>query len=570
MDPRLYNLAKSEDVSLLKQLVIENPSLVLKLTPRRNTVLHIAARFGHGRIVAEIYKRQQSLITQQNLDGDTVLHVASRAGHLSIISFLVEELLSLSHGDIENRHDNGMGVLRIKNKANNTVLHEAVRNHHVRVVKYLVSVDPAVACSDNNLGESPLYLAARDGMLEIVNHMLMATPSSTHRVLNGQTALRAAIMEGHFDVAEALLKAKPQLIKEPDHQGRTPLHYAASSGDHRTARRLLQLDTDLAYMLDKEGQSVLHVAASKGHTCIIKEIIECSPDSGELLDLRGQNVLHIAVLNGHVNVVKYVLETTELEGLINQGDDEGNTPLHLATRERQAWIVHYLMWDWRVDRRAKNNLGQTAVDNNEFLAKLYSGSSRISNFWSEPWSLYRWITGEKISQEGVESKMQTYKQMGQTLLVVATLIATVTFAAAFTIPGGYSNDVGPNQGLALLQSTRGLKWFVLSDSIAMTCSITAACIIFWGTAVAQETYVFYFASATVLTYIALYSTALAFTSGLATVMPDEPLVHSMDIAVIWVFILNSCFFLGKAAGIFSFGQVCEFLIFQICKVRNKN
>ncbi|GMY20704.1 ankyrin repeat-containing protein At5g02620-like, partial [Fagus crenata] len=37
----------------------------------------------------------------------------------------------------------------------------------------------------------------------------------------------------------------------------------------------------------------------------------------------------------------------------------------------------------------------------------------------------------------------------ETNLLVAMLVATVTFAAAFTMPGGYKSD-GPDQGLANL------------------------------------------------------------------------------------------------------------------------
>ncbi|PON61464.1 PGG domain containing protein [Parasponia andersonii] len=41
---------------------------------------------------------------------------------------------------------------------------------------------------------------------------------------------------------------------------------------------------------------------------------------------------------------------------------------------------------------------------------------------------------------------------GQTLLVVAALIAIITFSVHFTMPGGFNNDAGPRQGLALFES----------------------------------------------------------------------------------------------------------------------
>ncbi|CAL5341797.1 unnamed protein product [Camellia sinensis] len=533
MDQRLYNSAKSGDILHCKQLLNENPSLLLKLTPHENTPLHIATQFGHKNVVAEIYNRQQSLLAQPNLDGDTPLHVAARADRISIVGFLIEEMLSSSCKDIVNRGNRGIAILRMRNKWGNTVLHEAVRNHNLRVAEFLIKVDPGLACFENNTGESPLYLAARDGMLTIVKRILMAACSSAYGGSDGQTALHATIVEGHSDVMEALVRAKPELIKEADHHGRTPLYYAASMGDRRTVQRLLQLHTDIVYMSDQDGLSPLHVAASRGHTNIIKEIIQCCPDSGELLDLRGQNTLHFAVLGGKSSVVRYILETTELEGLINQADNDGNTPLHLATRERKSWIARYLIWDERVNQRAKNNIGQTAIDYEESIRKAYSRFPKKSKNWRQPWSLNKWTTKEKIppstSEEGAAAaaaadKMETYKQMGHTLLMVATLIATVTFAAAFTIPGGFNNIVGPDQGQALLQSSLHLKWFLVTDSIAMSFSVIAACILFWGAVIAEETYFYYFASATVLTHVALFSTGVAFTTGLIAIMPNQPFV----------------------------------------------
>ncbi|KAI8552746.1 hypothetical protein RHMOL_Rhmol06G0291000 [Rhododendron molle] len=548
MDPRLYRSAKTGNTLLLVQLLNENPGLVLNLTPHQNTPLHIAARFGNKNVVSEIYNRQQSLLTRPNLDGDTPLHVAARAGHFDTVCFIVEEILSSSCRDIENRINQGMEMLRLRNKGNNTVMHEAVRNHHLRVAEFLIKLDPSLACLVNDVGESPLYLAARDGMLEIVNGILMEAPSSAHGGSDGQTALHAAIVEGHFNVMDALVRAKPQLIKEADHHGSTPLYYAASSGDPRMVQRLLQFDTATVYMSNKEGQSPLHVAASKGHTKVLKVIICYCPDSGELLDLRGRNILHVAVLSGEINIVRYILGTTELEGLIDQSDNEGNTPLHLATIERKTQIVQYLMWDRRADPRAKNYMGQQATDDSESFKKISLSKS------------------EEIE---AASKMQTYKQMGHTLLMVATLIATVTFAAAFTMPGGFNNNLGPSQGEALLQSADSLRWFIISDSVAMSSSMVAACIIFWGSVIAKETYLYYFVSAILLTYIALLSTAVAFATGVTAVMPNQPYIRIMCHAVGLFFHVNTCFFFFHLAQIFSYSEVCQFLVYRLCKLKTK-
>ena len=54
-------------------------------------------------------------------------------------------------------------------------------------------------------------------------------------------------------------------------------------------------------------------------------------------------------------------------------------------------------------------------------------------------------------------------------IVVATLVATVTFAAAFTMPGGYKTD----KGTPVLINNGVFAVFVISDAIAMVLSTSA-------------------------------------------------------------------------------------------------
>lgn len=51
-------------------------------------------------------------------------------------------------------------------------------------------------------------------------------------------------------------------------------------------------------------------------------------------------------------------------------------------------------------------------------------------------------------------------------LLLATLIATITFAAAFQVPGGYESD-GPYMGLPILRHKSDFKVFIILDSLAL-------------------------------------------------------------------------------------------------------
>ncbi|XVE50541.1 hypothetical protein DITRI_Ditri01bG0171000 [Diplodiscus trichospermus] len=576
MDPKFYQSIKLGKVCSLKHLLHQNPGLLFKVTPQENTALHIAVKYGHQSIVNEIYGRCGSLLTKQNLDGDTPLHVAARAGHLSVVDFLVREIFSSTWREAdEDEIIDRFEILRMGNKENNTILHEAVRNGHLSLVKLLLKVDPKLACLENFSCESPLYLAAGEGMLKIVKEILISTNNSAaHGGSEGQTALHAAVIEMHHGIMQALLKAKPQLIKEVDYHGRTSLHYAASLRDLKTAKQLLELDNTVAYILDKHGHSPLHVAASNGHINVVREIIQHCPDSAELLDICGRNALHAAILNGKGNVIRYMLETAETEGLINQPDNDGNTPLHLATVGRKTWIVRYLIWDKRVDQRAKNKNGQTASDIDQSIRESCQTVPRktVSIIWRTFSSRPAWSSREAIppsaNHEAEDAKIQSYEQMGQTLLMVTTLITTVTFAAAFTMPGGYHQD-GPKQGQPILDSSKTLHMFVVYDIIAMTCSTTAAFLILWAAMSGKESYSYYLASATLLTYIGLQATAGAFMTGIKVVLPRQHYIDIMAIVVAIAFQISTCLFLFHLFRILYGSEVCQFFISHLYKLKLK-
>ena len=59
------------------------------------------------------------------------------------------------------------------------------------------------------------------------------------------------------------------------------------------------------------------------------------------------------------------------------------------------------------------------------------------------------------------------REIGKNDLVVATLIATVAFAAGFTISGGFVEEAGPDQGAALLTRNTFFRAFVILNTKSM-------------------------------------------------------------------------------------------------------
>ena len=71
---------------------------------------------------------------------------------------------------------------------------------------------------------------------------------------------------------------------------------------------------------------------------------------------------------------------------------------------------------------------------------------------------------EEISDKSM-SVSKRVRSAGETNLLVATIIATVTFTAAFTVPGGYESGA-VNSGLAVLSKRAAFKAFMIADAFA--------------------------------------------------------------------------------------------------------
>ncbi|MCD7464976.1 hypothetical protein HAX54_000327 [Datura stramonium] len=80
-------------------------------------------------------------------------------------------------------------------------------------------------------------------------------------------------------------------------------------------------------------------------------------------------------------------------------------------------------------------------------------------------------TSRQDKDKADDKRVETIMKAAQTHLVVATLLVTVTFAAGFTLPGGFDSDTkSPNKGTAVLIRNAAFCAFVVTDAIAFACS----------------------------------------------------------------------------------------------------
>ena len=126
-------------------------------------------------------------------------------------------------------------------------------------------------------------------------------------------------------------------------------------------------------------------------------------------------------------------------------------------------------------------------------------------------------------------------------LVVATLIATVTFAAGLTLPGGCSDD-SSDEGMAILAKETAFQAFIICDAIAFVLSICAV-YVHLGIAIKPKSagkFVGLFKCALNFTTFAMRAMVIAFATGTYAVLENSTTLVFFCVAIsIFFFIFFS-------------------------------
>lgn len=402
-------------------------------------------------------------------------------------------------------------VKQLTGKRDDTALHSAARSGNIVAIREIIDESGEDELADllsreNSAGETALYVAAEYGYFEVVREMIKHYDLVTAgiKAKNGFDALHIAAKQGDLEVVKVLMEAHPELTMTVDASNTTALHTAATQGHIEVVNYLLEAESSLATIAKSNGKTALHSAARNGHLKVVKALLNNEPQIVFRTDKKGQTALHMAVKGHNLEVVEELIRMDPLT--INMVDTKGNTALHIATRKGRSQIVKMLLGQNVLDTIVVNRSNETAFDTAEKMAHSditailqehgVPSAREIKPNLSNParelkqtvsdikHEVHHQLEHTRQTRERVQGIAKRLNKMHAEGLnnainsstVVAVLIATVAFAAIFTVPGQYVDDPqnippGMSLGEARIAPKIPFLIFFVFDSIALFISL---------------------------------------------------------------------------------------------------
>lgn len=212
----------------------------------------------------------------------------------------------------------------------------------------------------NNKGETPLYLAAKNGWHNIIT-LMMTKENGIKEIdtyVGTETAFLAALRFQKIQVAYMLKDLGADILKG-QYQGTTTLHAATNAGNLRLLKEVL--DANKTQMENSDSRDISLLELPEEFTPLMCAVVN---------ELRLKNscfhIMNSSMFEASDEFKNYEISVQIVEILLKAGanvncrDCQGNIPLHLAILEGDLRLVELLL-KYGSDITAEGEMGLTAI-----------------------------------------------------------------------------------------------------------------------------------------------------------------------------------------------------------------
>ncbi|XP_054804182.1 uncharacterized protein LOC129307285 [Prosopis cineraria] len=438
--------------------------------------LQKAASKGDWKAAKHILDKDMSLSRTAITSGGcyTMLHMAAVANRVHF----VEELVKI----MEPRD------LELQDAKGNTAFCLAAATGNMKIVQIMKGKNQNLPTIRGGKGLTPLHMAALQGQSEMASHLFDETIRVFHEYKDWIMLLFYCVKSGIYGLALKVLEKRPDLAFERDSpNNETVLHILArkplgsicksqryrkrfmKSGLRQTEQlqlvqclwsRILEEDVEEIMRTIKEPSLVTFNAVEVGNFEFLAALTSTYTDLIWEVNERNHSIIHVAVRRRYADIFNLIHDIGPMKDFIVSfvdNEDKGNL-LHLAARLAPPdrlnvvsgaafQMTSELLWFEEVEKIMLPSLIEEKNAADLTPRQLFTKEHEKLLGKAEEWM----------------------KKTAESCMIVATIITTAVFTAAFSIPGGINDSTrNPNY----LQE-RSFLIFAISDATAMISSSTS-------------------------------------------------------------------------------------------------
>ncbi|XP_021755648.1 protein ACCELERATED CELL DEATH 6-like isoform X2 [Chenopodium quinoa] len=404
----------------------------------------------------------------------------------------------------------------VKNIDGDTPLSLAIAQKNVNLAIYLLSVDENVVIESK---KNVLFLAVEvqchtlaEEILKIIDNKGWTQLLTNHQKLN---ILHLAPLCTDVSFGTWLVDIAPEFITQKHKNGQSPWDKAFEFGHAWFIKAVLEKDSSV---FSREPLAWTK-ACEKGHVPALCAFIDHNP--GAFRDLcieKKDSPLHHIKLSSLTNYEEF-LKIPRMKDLINLQDSQGVTPLHKAIQDDNLFLTETLLSIDKINYDIKDDGDNSAID-------LLAQKCADNQAWDR--MCKRIGLDPRIKTTYFRTKTTNLLDVRNSLFVVAALLATITFTAGFTLPGGFTQDSGE----AILAKKAAFLVFLVSNTLALFFSMLVLICLIWSMVLDPIKSLILIDRSMVLLLLALNCTLLAFMTGVYTVIAPKSLWAAILIIVI--------------------------------------
>lgn len=319
---------RREDVTMILRILGVDPNL--KDAETGKYPIHVATEHNDVVIMKELLNCR-AVPDAQDKYGQTALHIATRKDMGAAVELLLSKKADPNAEDKKGR---------------TPLWHAAWYGDSPRAFKILVQHKvPGKDFINYRCHDAPmptaLWAAAASSCLTTAQALLAAGANPNVLDGRGSTILHKAAWPSAAKLTPLLLE-NDAAVSARDSEGKLPLHWAAAVGKTSIVNALLERmaeggvdETDHC-----EGATALIRAVQKGSFPLVRCLTEKWKANSLLQDQSGNEAFYYACAYGHILIATYLLG---LGADINKGNNDGNTPLHVAAKWGRFEMVRFLL-----------------------------------------------------------------------------------------------------------------------------------------------------------------------------------------------------------------------------------